>query len=60
MYRGLAPWFFASWSATPVSDETAFESIKASLDAVPAGMKMLLNTGKVCQPILSIYTLNES
>jgi len=32
-----------TWIPTPVSDEQAFESIKTSLDAVPPGVKMLLN-----------------
>jgi len=41
-------------------DEIAIESIKASLNAVPAGMKMLLNTGKIYQPSLAAYTLDES
>ncbi len=30
---------------TPVPDDIAFEAIKASLDAVPPGVKMLLNAG---------------
>ena len=52
-------WCITSWSPRPVSDETAFESIKASLDAVPAGMKMLLNTGTPCWASLTICSNNE-
>jgi len=32
-----------TWVPKPVADEVAFESIKASLDAVPPGVKMVLN-----------------
>ena len=30
----------------PVSDEQAFEAIKAGVDALPAGTKMFLNSGR--------------
>ena len=30
----------------PVSDEIAFEAIKTSLDSVPPGAKMIINSGK--------------
>lgn len=30
----------------PLSDEEAFEAIKAGVDAMPPGVKMLLNSGK--------------
>ncbi|KAE9397422.1 aldo/keto reductase [Gymnopus androsaceus JB14] len=32
--------------ASPVSDEQAFEAIKAGVDALPAGTKMFLNSGE--------------
>ncbi|KAI0079967.1 aldo/keto reductase [Panus rudis PR-1116 ss-1] len=35
-----------TWRAQPVSDEEAFEAIKAGIDALPAGAKMLLNSGE--------------
>jgi len=35
-----------TWKPTPVPDEQCFESIKASLDSVPAGTKMLINSGE--------------
>ncbi|KAI5122055.1 hypothetical protein M0805_006039 [Coniferiporia weirii] len=35
-----------TWTPSPVSDEQAFESIKASLDSVPAGCKMTINSGE--------------
>jgi hypothetical protein len=33
------------WVPIPVPDDIAFEAIKTSLDAVPPGVKMLLNAG---------------
>ena len=36
---------FRSWSPSPTPDEVAFESIKASLDSIPNGVKMVLNAG---------------
>lgn len=30
----------------PLSDEDAFEAIKAGVDAMPPGVKMFLNSGK--------------
>ena len=33
------------WTQKPVTDEVAFEAIKASIDSVPAGSKMVLNSG---------------
>jgi len=35
-----------TWKPTPVPDEQCFEAIKASLDSVPPGAKMLLNSGE--------------
>jgi pyridoxine 4-dehydrogenase len=32
----------------PVSEEQAFESIKAGIDALPIGVKAFLNGGKKC------------
>ncbi len=34
-----------TWNTTPVPDEQAFEAIKASLDSVPEGTKVILNSG---------------
>ena len=34
------------WTPTPPPEEQAFEAIKASIDAVPAGSKMFLNSGQ--------------
>ena len=36
-----------SWRdpSVPLSDEEAFETIKAGIDAMPAGVKMMLNSG---------------
>ncbi|TDL26314.1 aldo/keto reductase [Rickenella mellea] len=35
-----------TWKPTPVPDDQAFDSIKASLDSVPEGAKMLINSGE--------------
>jgi len=35
-----------TWTQNPVSDEVAFEAMKASLDTVPAGSKMVINSGE--------------
>ncbi|KAL5497838.1 hypothetical protein ACEPAH_2769 [Sanghuangporus vaninii] len=35
-----------TWTPTPISDEEAFEAIKTSLDSVPPGTKMILNSGE--------------
>ena len=35
----------ASLRATTIPDEEAFEALKTSLDSVPSGTKMLLNSG---------------
>ncbi|KAL5524939.1 hypothetical protein ACEPAF_8808 [Sanghuangporus sanghuang] len=37
---------YMTWIPTPVSDEEAFEAIKTSLDSVPPGTKMVLNSGE--------------
>lgn len=41
-----------SWKPTPVADEDAFEAIKAGIDTLPAGVKMILNSGT---PIYRIH-----
>ncbi|EKM55534.1 uncharacterized protein PHACADRAFT_256231 [Phanerochaete carnosa HHB-10118-sp] len=35
-----------TWTPNPVPDETCFEAIKAGVDAMPPGVKMLLNSGE--------------
>ncbi|KAF9056835.1 aldo/keto reductase [Rhodocollybia butyracea] len=35
-----------TWTPNPVSDEQAFESIKAGVDALPSGTKAFLNSGE--------------
>jgi hypothetical protein len=35
-----------TWKPTPVPDEEAFAAIKAGIDALPAGVKMFLNSGR--------------
>ncbi|ETW74634.1 hypothetical protein HETIRDRAFT_331884 [Heterobasidion irregulare TC 32-1] len=35
-----------TWKPTPVSDGEAFEAIKAGLDSLPSGVKMLINSGE--------------
>ncbi|OCH95019.1 aldo/keto reductase [Obba rivulosa] len=35
-----------TWTPNPVPDEQAFEAIKAGIDALPAGVKMVLNSGE--------------
>jgi len=35
-----------TWKLIPVSDEEAFASIKAGIEALPPGMKMFLNSGE--------------
>lgn len=34
-----------TWTANPVPYEQAFETIKAGIDSLPPGVKMLLNSG---------------
>ena len=34
-----------TWVPVPTPDEVAFEAIKAGVDTLPAGAKMILNTG---------------
>ncbi len=34
-----------TWKPTPVPDEHAFAAIKAGIDALPPGVKMILNSG---------------
>jgi hypothetical protein len=45
------------WRTTPDSDEVYFESIKASLDSVPPGTKMILNSGLLYRLFLSMRSL---
>ncbi|OBZ68729.1 Pyridoxal reductase [Grifola frondosa] len=35
-----------TWAPTPVPDEQAFEAIKTGIDALPLGVKMLINSGE--------------
>ena len=35
-----------TWKPTSVPDEDAFAAIKAGIDTLPPGVKMLLNSGK--------------
>jgi pyridoxine 4-dehydrogenase len=35
-----------TWTPNPISDEQAFESIKAGIDALPKGVKAFLNGGE--------------
>ncbi|EKM49574.1 uncharacterized protein PHACADRAFT_106317 [Phanerochaete carnosa HHB-10118-sp] len=35
-----------TWTPNPVPDEICFEAIKAGVDAMPSGVKMLLNSGE--------------
>ncbi|THH16555.1 hypothetical protein EW146_g4105 [Bondarzewia mesenterica] len=35
-----------TWKPTPVPDEEAFEAIKAGIDSLPAGTKMLINSAE--------------
>ena len=42
----LIPVFSSRWRPKPISDEEAFESIKAGIDAQPEGVKMILNSGE--------------
>jgi pyridoxine 4-dehydrogenase len=35
-----------TWTAVPTPDEVAFEAIKAGVDTLPPGAKMILNSGK--------------
>lgn len=35
-----------TWKPTPVPDEQAFAAIKAGIDALPSGVKMILNSGE--------------
>jgi hypothetical protein len=48
------------WKTKPISDEQAFETIKAGLDALPDGAKMILNGGRLLsrlrKSVPQIYT----
>jgi pyridoxine 4-dehydrogenase len=35
-----------TWSDVPTPDEQAFEAIKAGVDTLPPGAKMVLNSGR--------------
>ena len=35
-----------TWKPTPVPDEPAFAAIKAGIDALPPGVKMIINSGE--------------
>jgi pyridoxine 4-dehydrogenase len=35
-----------TWKPTPVPDEEAFAAIKAGIDALPPGVKMIINSGR--------------
>jgi hypothetical protein len=39
-----------SWRNPPISDEEAFASLKAGMDALPPGTKMFLNSGAYTNP----------
>jgi pyridoxine 4-dehydrogenase len=34
-----------TWKPTPIPDEHTFAAIKAGIDALPPGVKMILNSG---------------
>ena len=34
-----------TWTPNPVPHDQAFEAIKAAIDAMPAGVKLLINSG---------------
>lgn len=40
------------WTATPVQDDICFEAMKAGMDNLPPGTKMVLNSGE-CTPIFN-------
>ncbi|KAJ3735039.1 aldo/keto reductase [Lentinula guzmanii] len=42
----VSSFIFSSWTPSPVSDQQAFEAIKAGVDALPDGVKMFLNSGE--------------
>ena len=46
LQRTSRMYVFCRWTPTPPPEEQAFEAIKASIDAVPAGSKMFLNSGQ--------------
>ncbi|KAL1939742.1 hypothetical protein VTO73DRAFT_9775 [Trametes versicolor] len=46
-----------SWVPKPVSDEQAFEAIKAGLDTLPAGAKLILNSAQFYGPGMSTHNL---
>ncbi|KAI0636841.1 aldo/keto reductase [Trametes polyzona] len=45
------------WRDPPVPDEEAFEAIKAGIDSMPPGVKMLLNSGEFYGPNFSTANL---
>lgn len=53
-----------TWRPTPIPDEDAFAAIKAGIDAVPPGAKMILNSGQwsfiqCCQAVRTHNALGE-
>ncbi|KAI0044498.1 aldo/keto reductase, partial [Auriscalpium vulgare] len=47
----------SSWRPTPVADEDAFAAIKAGIDSLPPGAKMVLNSGEFYAQDLSTLNL---
>ena len=46
-----------TWCEVPTPDEEAFMAIKAGVDALPPGAKMVLNSDKVVLPWLKLMFL---
>lgn len=45
--------FVHRWTPTPTPDEVAFEAIKAGIDSMPPGVKMILNSGEHAARVLA-------
>lgn len=48
------------WTPTPVPDEQCFEAIKAGIDRLPAGVKMVLNSGQYMPSISYCFYVYRS
>jgi pyridoxine 4-dehydrogenase len=49
-----------TWTQTPISDEQAFAAIKGGIDALPPGVKMFLNSGRVPLDIVNPLALTRA
>ena len=47
-----------TWTPNPVPYEQAFEAIKAAIDAMPAGVKLFINSGTFAVQLLAKFAVH--